>query len=210
MNWLNHLSDGLLPSSCVLCGALVSAREGSVCGLCSALVGDQFVRFAAPPSVVEGVSLGPYHGIVGQLIREAKYNKNLPLADQLGRWLGRSISSWVDVDLVVPISIPMVRRVVRGFDQGHRIGLGVAAETGIVCSNHLKRRWGPRQVGKSGAERRKLPLYTFSSRGTLDGERILLVDDVVTTGATIHAAARVLKRCGASHIWVATVAHQGL
>ena len=131
------------------------------------------------------------------------------LADQLGRWLGRSISSWVDVDLAVPISIPMVRRVVRGFDQGHRIGLGVAAETGIACSNHLKRRPGPRQVGKSGTERRKLPISTFSTRGTLNGERILLVDDVVTTGATIHAAARVLKRCGASHIWVATVAHQG-
>ena len=209
MNWLNHLSDGLLPSSCVLCGALVSSQEGPVCGPCSALVGTQLVHFAAPPSIVKGVALGPYQGILGQLIREAKYNKNLQLVDQLGLWLGRSISSWVDVDLVVPISIPMLRRVVRGFDQGHRIGLGVAAETGIVCSDHLKRRWGQRQVGKSGAERRKLPISTFSVRGTLDGERILLVDDVVTTGATIDAAARVLKRCGASHIWVASVAHQG-
>ncbi len=210
MNWLNHLADGLLPSSCVVCGALVNSQEGSICGSCAGSVGSQFVRFAAPPSIVEGVALGPYHGILGQLVREAKYNKNLAVADKLGRWLGRSISSWVDVDLVVPISIPVFRRVVRGFDQGHRIGLGVADETGIVCSDHLKRRWGPRQVGKSGPERRKLPLYTFSTRGSLGGERILLVDDVVTTGATIDAAARVLKRCGASHVWVATVAHQGL
>ena len=209
MKWLNHLSDGLLPSSCVLCGALVSAHEGAVCGLCSDGVGQHIVRFAAPPSIVEGVALGPYHGVLGQLIREAKYNKNLSLADQLGRWLGRGISSWVDVDLVVPVSIPMLRRVARGFDQGHRIGLGVSAETGIVCSDHLKRRWGQKQVGKSGPERRKLPLHTFSVRGALDGERILLVDDVVTTGATIDAAARVLKRCGASHIWVAAVACQG-
>ena len=179
-----------------------------MCEACAADVENPFVRFSAPPSIVEGVSLGPYSGILGRLIREAKYQKNLALADHLGRRLGRSISSWVDVDLVVPISIPMVRRMVRGFDQGHRIGLGVAGETGIVCADLLRRRGGQRQVGKSGAERRMLPIRTFSARRSLQGERVLLVDDVVTTGATIHAAARVLKRCGASHIWVAAVAHQ--
>lgn len=180
-----------------------------MCGDCAAGVEKPFVRFSAPPSIVEGVCLGPYSGSLGRLIREAKYQKNVSLADHLGRQLGRSISSWVDVDLVVPISIPMARRLVRGFDQGHRIGLGVSRETGIACADLLRRRRGQTQVGKSGAERRMLPMRTFTARKALQGERILLVDDVVTTGATIHAAARVLKRCGASHIWVAAVAHQG-
>lgn len=209
MKWLNELLDGLLPSPCVACGKVAPLEKGAVCGECLSAVGRQFVRFSAPPSIVEGVALGPYQGILGRLIREAKYNSNALLADQLGLWLGRSISPWVDVDLVVPVSIPTPRRMLRGFDQGYRIGLGVGSEAGIACSDHLRRRWGKSQVGKSGAQRRMLPVSTFSARRSLDGERILLVDDVVTTGATIHAAARTLKRCGASHIWVAAVAYQG-
>ena len=79
MHWLNDLFDGLLPSPCLACGEVVSLEKGAICGDCRAAVARDFVRFSAPPSIVEGVALGPYQGILGRLVREAKYNKNGPL-----------------------------------------------------------------------------------------------------------------------------------
>jgi predicted amidophosphoribosyltransferase len=162
-----------------------------------------------PPSIIETVSLGPYEGPLGILVREAKYGPNLALIDQLGARLGVALRGHFDVDAIVPVPIPRGRLLRRGFDQGERIGRGVSAATGIPYTPLLKRQAGETQVGKTAAQRRELPIRAISvSDGPLPA-RVLLVDDVRTTGSTLHAAARALRRRGVPHIWAATLSYQG-
>jgi len=133
----------------------------------------------------------------------------LALIDQLGARLGVALRGHFDVDAIVPVPIPRGRLLRRGFDQGERIGRGVSAATGIPYTPLLKRQAGETQVGKTAAQRRELPIRAISvSDGPLPA-RVLLVDDVRTTGSTLHAAARALRRRGVPHIWAATLSYQG-
>ena len=201
MTIVGALLEGLAPGLCAVCGAPGTAR---ICGTCTRSVA---VRVPAPQGLEECRSLGPYEGALGEAIRRAKYRRDLFLVDALGAWLGRSVADWLAVDAIVPVPVPPHRLLLRGFDQGVRLGRGVAEETGIEMRLALRRRWGERQVGKTASARRKLDHIAFLPRLRLKGARILLVDDVVTTGATMAAAAESLKRCGASHVWGLTVAH---
>lgn len=211
MRLLDETLNLVLPVQCIVCGhcGVVSAWR-VLCAGCAEALPSVVVRVSGPVSVAYSYSLGPYEGPLGVLIREAKYGRNLGVIDRLGRHLGLAITGRVEVDAVVPIPIPTVRRWVRGFDQGERLGLGISAVTGLPMRTVLSRRRGPPQVGKGSSERRKLPVCTMSVSDGVLPDRIVLVDDVRTTGATLHAAARALRRRGVSHICAITLSHQDM
>jgi ComF family protein len=150
--------------------------------------------------------MGDYAGVLGQLIRAAKYRGSLAAADQLAFWLGERISGVIDVDAIVPIPTPWFRRMRRGFDQSDRLARGVAQASGLERVPLLFRSDSTRQVGKGAAERRQLSPKVFGLRDLPMPSRVLLVDDVVTTGATLHAASRQLQRHGVEAVWAAVVA----
>jgi len=83
----------------------------------------------------------------------------------------------------------------RGFDQARLLAGAVARQLGVPCQPLLRRGSGPAQTGQGVAARHAGP--AFSARQSIGGRRVLLVDDVVTTGATVVAAARALKDAGA-------------
>jgi ComF family protein len=202
MNAWNAMLNALFPVQCAVCSGL--ALHGLLCDHCRERVSIP----VTPPAGLAGCrSLGTYGSGLGKAIRRAKYDRNLFLIDELGLWLGRSVNGWAEVDTVASIPVPVHRLLFRGFDHGHRLARGVARVSDLPLCSLLARRNASRQVGQSAPTRKTLAGESFESTAVLDGQRVLLVDDVVTTGATLSAAAAVLKECGASEVWGLVVAH---
>ncbi len=210
MRLVSHLLDFVAPSECQGCGRFAPMGPlGLLCQACRSCLPVSARRITGPPSIAETLSMGPYASPLGVLVKQAKYGPHLGAADELGRRLGQALQGLLDVDAVVAIPIPRARRWRRGFCQGERMARGVAAASGLPHLPVLRRRAGPTQVGQRASARRRLSVSNFVVEGDRCPERILLVDDVRTTGATLHAAARALKRHGALYVWAATACFQG-
>jgi predicted amidophosphoribosyltransferase len=131
---------------------------------------------------------------------------------------GAGGSDWSTV--LVPIPMPFIRRLCRGIDHTHEIARGVRSVTGLPIMRLLGQRPSGTQVGRSPTERRRNrarfhPRYGASwllKRGSLrwgvpaDRVRVVLVDDVLTTGGTVEHAVRALRPLGIEECWAAVLA----
>jgi ComF family protein len=109
-------------------------------------------------------------------------------------------------DAIVPVPLFWRRRLQRGFNQSELLARGLARCTGIPAVNALRRvRPTPTQAGLSNSVRRQNVAQAFRSR-SVQGKRILLIDDVMTTGATAASCALALKQAGARRVALLTVA----
>jgi ComF family protein len=128
------------------------------------------------------------------------------------RWLAALMAARVardDIDVVTWVPTTDDRRVKRGFDQAELLARAIARNLRRPCRRLLTRGAGPPQTGRSLSERRDGPvLMTRSDRVT--AARVLLVDDVITTGTTVTVAARALRTSGFSHVSVVAAARTPL
>ncbi|MBY9066393.1 ComF family protein [Hyphomonas sp. WL0036] len=131
----------------------------------------------------------------------------------LAGWMARSGSQLLEeADLIVPVPLHYTRLIKRGFNQSAWLAQAVGKGTGRrVCVDALKRtRRTPSQAGLSNRARRRNVTGAFDVRASrhklVEGKRILLIDDVLTTGATLNACVRALKRAGARQIDVLVLA----
>jgi ComF family protein len=110
-------------------------------------------------------------------------------------------------DAVVPVPLHWRRFWQRGFNQAAQLGKGIARRRNLRFSRLLVRsRWTGSQASLSNTDRRANIAGAFRVRGSVKGLRILLIDDVMTTGATAGACANVLKRAGAKSVTLLTLA----
>ena len=202
MNAFRLVMDALLPTACAVCSSPV---EGEL--ICTQCTAARAVPIEAPHLLSECRSLGPYHGPLGDAVRAAKYGRNLILIDALGRWLGHGVAGWGPFDAVVPVPTSWTRRVIRGFDHGRRLARAVGRQVGAPMVPVLRHSGFARQVGRSAAQRRELADRAFVADRFLPGMRALLVDDVMTTGATMQAAAHALNAVGVQSVSGAVIAH---
>ncbi|MEY2588932.1 MAG: hypothetical protein QOJ67_916 [Acidimicrobiaceae bacterium] len=166
------------------------------CGVCAAGL-ERAPALPPPPEVDRCVALLVYEGAGRELVARLKYRNarsSLP-------WLASALASLVDaraVDVVTWVPTTAARRRARGFDQGELLARTVARRLRRPCRALLRRGPGPAQTGRSALERRRGPALLATSRAA--GARVLVVDDVVTTGSSITSAARALRAAGAAEV----------
>lgn len=152
---------------------------------------------------------GAYEGQLREWIHLYKYGRIKTMVRPLGELLAAILPRGEQWDAVVPVPLHWRRRWSRGFNQSELLARSISRIRNIPVLNALKRvRYTPTQTGLSNTGRRKNVAMAFGAvrRNSVAGRRILLVDDVMTTGSTAAACGSVLRRCGAASVTLLTVA----
>ncbi len=148
-------------------------------------------------------SFGAYEGVLRKLIHVFKFEGIRTLQRPLGALLAQALPRESGFDAVVPMPLHWRRRWERGFNQSELLAREIARRWSVpVCALVRRKKATAPQAGLTGAERRKNVQGAFAVKkdAGLQGMRLLLLDDVLTTGATASACARQLKRAGAAHV----------
>ncbi|BCL75495.1 hypothetical protein JHS3_12310 [Jeongeupia sp. HS-3] len=147
-----------------------------------------------------------YGGEVAQLITAAKYAGRWPLWRTLADLLALRLPAIADVDVLVPMPLHTKRLRERGFNQSAEIAGVLAARTGLPLRHDLASRIRDTgQQSRLSLSKRKLNLRgAFAATSGVQGLRIAIIDDVMTSGLTLDTLAAALKRAGAQHVeaWV--------
>lgn len=154
-------------------------------------------------------SFGFYEGELRELIHLFKYGRIQTLAKPLGRLLARALPRDQSFDVVVPMPLHWRKRRRRGFNQATLLAREISRRIHVPVKSTLRRvRFTAAQAGMTNAQRRLNVSGAFRSRKkhALDGQRVLLIDDVMTTGATAASCARALKMAGARQVILLTLA----
>lgn len=168
---------------------------------------------AAGATAFDGAwSCGAYEGRLRDLVHLFKYGRMLPLGRLFGQIMARAYPRDQVFELIVPVPSHWRRRLWRGFDQAAVLAHELSRNTGIPFVAALRRtRHTAPQAGLTRRQRRENIRGCFQAAApeTVRGRRVLLIDDVLTTGATANAAAAALKAAGAAHAGVFTLARAG-
>jgi len=172
-------------------------NEEGLCGLCRrGLTG-----FDA------AYTYGSYEGELRQLIHLFKYAGIQTLARPLGKFLSIALPREQRFDVIVPMPLHWMKQWSRGFNQSELLAREVGRRWNLPVKQLARRiRATAVQAGVTGAQRRANVSGAFRARDTVAGKRVLLVDDVMTTGATAGSCAVALKRAGAEHVALLTLA----
>jgi ComF family protein len=165
---------------------------------------------AEPPRFDRARGFGVHEGSLRRLIHLLKYDRMRPLAKPLAAMMATVLASLPAPDLVVPVPLYRVRRWRRGFNQALALSEELGRQSGIRCEPRILRRIRATQpqAGLSYAERRRNVANAFVVRepDRVEGKTILVIDDEKTTGATLDACARALKKAGAQSVLALTAA----
>lgn len=154
-------------------------------------------------------SFGFYEAELRQLIHLFKYGRVRTLAAPLGKLLARALPREQAFDVIIPMPLYWRKRWQRGFNQSELLAREIGRRTHVPVENALRRvRNTAAQAGLTSAKRRLNVSGAFRAkkRAALAGRRILLIDDVMTTGATAASCARALGKAGARQVTLLTLA----
>jgi ComF family protein len=217
-----HALDWLFPPRCAGCKRLgahwcadcqASARQivEPYCFICGyPLVVDQecpickHERFAFNAAR----SWARYEGNLRQAILSLKHRRNELLAAQLSQSLSGLVKRDWQIDMIVPVPLAPQRLAERGYNQTELLATGLGAELVLpIAHSSLKRRHETiPQVGLDPKQRRKNLRGAFIGAALVPGKKILVLDDIMTTGATLDAAAHALDLAGAERIYALSLA----
>jgi len=162
---------------------------------------------ADPPAYQRARAAVRFDDIARALVHAFKYGDRLDLAPTMGRWManaGRELLA--ETDAIVPVPLHWRRQWARRCNQSALLAQVIAGESGVpVAASALKRvKATPQQVGRSRTERAQNMQGAFrvppQGKAEVSGRRLLVVDDVLTSGATVDACARALLRAGAANV----------
>lgn len=210
---VNSLLRVTFAPECAACASpLASPLDGCICACCwCAIEPAPQVEWPAGP-LVKAFAAGEYVGSLRQIIHAFKYDGRRSLARPLADLMRASGQDILDgADCLVPVPLHPLRRIRRGFNQAADLAAALGPP---VCSLLWRVRATAPQADLSAADRQRnvgrafrlSPLVRAGTRGDIRGQVVVLVDDVRTTGATLHACAEVLATAGAGEVRALTVA----
>lgn len=197
---------------CEACAAriLKESRKLRACPHCS-----YFTKAAVCPncgdwddSLERVVSVVPYYDKYREMIQNLKYGERKELAAPLGYLMARKIqltAPGMRFHYIIPVPLHPYKGLERGYNQSKLLAKQVAEELKVPLNNEVLKRIGYEEtqtkLGRNKRRRNIEGAFKLDEKNLLEGKRILLIDDIVTTGATLQECARTLKRGGAGEIW---------
>jgi predicted amidophosphoribosyltransferase len=206
MEILHAISAAVVPPLCAACGrscrpeAIVCTRCGRRLGSAEPLLGK------GPPGLDRAWSSAPHEGVARNLVAALKFRRLLPVADLMADRIQWLAPAHMLSGAIVPVPPAPSRLRRRGFDPAGELAAALAQRLDSPLESCLRRRGGRRQVGRRRAERLGQPPLIHAT-GTAP-RSVLLVDDVLTTGATMTACAQALRAAGAARIVAVTFARR--
>ena len=220
----NNLFDFILPRFCCSCKTKLSVKQDTMCGNClskiqrstsSRLKREYERKFLNNKIISEFYSPFVFEKDkeLQHAIHALKYDKRFPVGIFLGKVLATEIMSsktnW-NFDLIIPIPLHQLKKAERGYNQAYYIAKGVGSKLKVRVSDRAVKRikYTQSQTTMNLNEREENISGAFKIRNqkTVRGKNILLVDDVITTGATISECGKVLLEAGATKIYAASIA----
>ena len=211
MGFLSSVLDFLFPPKCMFCRKVLPVGQRGCCSIC-----EQKLIQDLPPR--RGVNFTTcyapmiYEGTVRDALIRFKFRDRPGYATELGKILAdcirENLSGQYDIITWVPVSEKRLKQ--RGYDQAMLLAMAAALALDDVAVETLKKRKDtPAQSSLDGADQRRtnvIDAYEIVDPELVAGQRILLIDDIITTGATLEEASRTLKRSGAASVVAAAVA----
>lgn len=213
MNIFRKLIELIYPDRaiCMGCGDMSGMERPWLCERCASQLEER--PKAEADSHENAVAAVSYRGAGGGVVRNLKFRGVTALAKPMAE---RMVKAWrasetAKIDVVTYVPMQKSNQDRRGFNQSELLANEVAKALNCPCRPLLTRiRKTKHQVDLTGDERRANLIGAFRATETLKGETVLLVDDVLTTGATASACGSALKDGGASEVWVLTYAQGGM
>ena len=226
--WIENIQSIIFPPTCLFCQA-PGFRDRYICDACAASL--PRIHFAcrccalplpssaltvcgrcqqSPPHFHTTIAPYYYDFPIDRVIQRLKFGGKLAFARLLAQLMGDAIrDSGIDLpDLIIPVPLHRTRLSERGFNQSLELAQYVGKRLGISLNiqSVSRSKATPPQMGLPAKDRRKNIREAFALKGTIEAAHVALVDDVVTTGATVGELARVLKYNGVERVDVWAVA----
>jgi len=213
---MSYCMRTMFSALCPICGERPMAASLPLCSNCSTGLNSGTVPTVATTVRVPYIfSCRAYAGIVKECIRQFKYHGNSSMIGAFGAMIRetaaiRGLTSG-SADFLIPVPIHEDRRLQRGFNQAEVISRALSGFIPVptVTDVLMKKRNTPAQAGLTCRGRRKGPAGSFAAGNAshlIKGKTVVVVDDVMTTGATLNACASVLSRAGAAEVLGFTLA----
>ena len=191
---------------CMGCGSWTGCREDWICPDCREQLAQSWVGAEPPVKGFDGAAFAyVYHGPSAGIVQRLKYTGVKELAGFMGQDMARAYRFLEPTGADAVTWVPMHRKRLRqrGFNHAELLARDVAARLGLPCEELLERvRPTKQQARRSDDERRRNLKGAFAVKGNVAGRRVILVDDVCTTGSTARECARALKTAGAEAVYL--------
>lgn len=225
LNFVKDFLDLIFPRNCVTCGRTLFDSEKSLCSICIGVlpITSYHLRAMDNDLISKVQGLAPVGRVISflrftkdgasqKLLHQLKYRNKSDLARELGSIYGKLLldsgykAIWTQI---VPVPLHPMKQLRRGYNQSEQIAIGLASSLGVPMTLLLQReKFTETQTNKSRLQRlaNMDEVFAHVPNVIISGESILLVDDVMTTGATLCACANVLLANGAKNVDLATIA----
>lgn len=217
----DHLLSTIAPHLCFSCGKTgailcdnckynIVSESCSVCLACGRLAGVTGVCSECHVPYIRAWYVGEREGALQRIIGAYKFQNNFAAHHLFADLIVQRIGHVPPDTVIVPVPTLASHIRERGYDHTLLIAKAMAQQLSVICNTPLKRNNHTKQRDASRSVRLAQAKQAFRIDETVPPVPHLLVDDVVTTGATVYYATKALKSAGASEVWVATIARQPL